>query len=689
MKRIKIIIIWVLIVIVSFSTYEKVINKQLLLAEFYLDVRNLDEQSNPEQTTKKIEQTLNENKINIYTMGGEYKGKEFIEYFYSNFSNKLENDKILNLKTGNYPRKKEFISNLQTQEQEQSGVINRYLPSHQEVRGYKLHQLEHQTLNRRYYFVNITKKQMEAISQILNAADIDYTFAKTNKAVEINYQAITIEMYLLIMLLVIYLIQWINQAKKFSIKSLNGYTYMQIIKDELFELKSTVVNVIIASIIVIIIVTFLTRSSNFILLYINNFILAIIAIIVAITIIMLLSLIISYLWIDLRLLANSVDLTFLYLITNILKFVLMIFVLMSVAKLDATKTEIKQVKQEVENWQKLGDYYTTGYYNSTLNVDDHIDLDNNKLDKMAEQSREFINKTEGPLKGVIIDSINQLASGADDCKGEYSYYCNSVFVNQNYLDLEKIKDVNGKRISIKNNKIDILIPEKFKKDGPQIINKIKAQVNKLSKNFNYQNEDFTIHYIKNDTCFNLYNSEIKNKCLSGIAIEYGDYDFNYDLLINTGNYFFMLNQKDKYQQLSDLIANPEMMYHYKLITPKTQEILKQYQELKNLILKTTIQSIIQLALLIITMFYSVYLFIKSNIQKISIKLLHGYSLILISRKFMIINVIMDTLLVLLMFKHLGLIELLIIIVLDNIIQLLIFKQIYHQELIAFIKGKYD
>ncbi len=685
MKQIKRMIIVVICVMIAINIYTTQLLFIYNIPTVEIDIKNLDESSEEKIVVERVSNILTSTKTNIYTSGGVYDSESYIDEIYSNFQNSNENEKYFRLKSGEYPKKHNYVSN---QQNDEHGNLDVFIGRDKELRLYNLENLKKSSLNRKYFFIDIDHHTIEKITQVFDEFNIDYTVNLTNE----NSNSILANKVMLLMLILLFMClvtDYVRKGKDYAIKSLNGYNYCHIIKDEVMKQSSVIKWIVLIGIIMSIIAMFITKSSTFTLNYLMILIKEYISISVIIILLVIVATYICYILSDLTHVQKQVNYKILQVIAHICKIILIIATVSLIMNYIYSSKELDELDLKMDSWANLEDYYTTGYYYPMNNNNDHIDFETMTLDKIGEESRMFIEKTEDKLNGIIVDNTNEIAYANNDCKGKYNNVCHSVYVNQNYLDFVNLKDTNGQKIIFEDEKLDLVIPENLMADVEKIKKEVMKSINAISPVYNYGPQDIAIHEISDDTCVNLYSIDDKGNCYDGILIEYGSYAYNTDLLLASGGYFFKLPQNEPYKYLSNLIDNDELMYHFKLIEPKTSELSKLSIELhkKQIMLKLKLS--IGICLLVITLYFSTLLYIASNIKTIVIKILQGYSISTVSKRYILINQSSNLIVLLVFMTKTNFKIFIIIFIIDLIVQVLFFKLISKKQFHDYIKGKND
>ncbi len=690
MKIIKLLLLSTILLVLTVNAFFVQMQAKIYQDNYQLNISNLDERQDIEEVTEEIINYLKKNQINIYTTGGEYIDGVYETYLYSNYINQDELTSLIPLKTGDYPGDDEYLSN-DANDSNKSGLLKGYYGKNQQVKGYSLEKLKNRSLDRQYYFVNISSEQISQLSAILNNYDLEYSFSSSPSPSNqiINKQVIILILYLLLMLLLLSIISWTSQARNYAIKHLNGYSYIDLLVEEAIVWMKSILPLILVELCLVLVIIIKTGSLFFSLQLLGILIPQIVVLLVIYSVLTMFAMILTSLWIDLRSISNNVDYQILLFLTKILKYSLFVAMFLISANAVNIHSEIKGVKAEIEKWQKLEGYYTTGYRHLTEDINDHLDFETMELDQMEAQSKEFIEKTEQKLSGVFIDSNNFSDLYANTCStNTYTINCNSAIINENYVNFEKIEDINGKAIEFENQKIDVIMPKKMEKQSKDVLKQIANSINEVSPIFTYTSEDFNVHYIDDDYCYETYNLELADSCVDGIAIELGDYYYNYSLALANGSYFIHLID-DVDNQLKEVVNDDSLLYHFNIIDPKTGEIIEKQQELKRKELMNMSKVIIIIVMLFATSFYTNLLYIKANIQTLSIKTLHGYSSQMLIKKFIAIDIIIDLIILIFIVPRTIILFALNVILLDIIICLLMFRRISSRKIMLYVKGKND
>lgn len=237
----------------------------------------------------------------------------------------------------------------------------------------------------------------------------------------------------------------------------------------------------------------------------------------------------------------------------------------------------------------------------------------------------FYDETVEKYEGILINTRNyrnvSLHAGEDLAS---LYNQNSITVNGNYLEINKIRDVNGKIIdatNFKGNKMNLLLPEGTDK------NEI---IKKYTYSYEISSDVLNILYYKkgeNIRSFNPYSGRWQEGLIIDPVIEIYNKDFMQGQMLNyvSGQYYFL--KLDSYEQIKPLL----MKYNLDSVILQAIKVSNVYDNSISNIRKQLINDIITLIIYIISLLFLIIYYSKVYFnlyeQNIIYKFLHGFKIL--------------------------------------------------------------
>lgn len=693
MKKIKYLILTTLLIGLIFAIFDYKSGEYKYPNENNFAIQGLDDSRNKENIFKDINNYLTKNKLEMFTVNGSMNENKIIYKYYSTFTSKEYYQKKYNISSDEIPKEKNFLATNSTNNELQVGHLNLYTGKN-EMELSNISALEHTSLDRIYYFPDSTTQNIEDIQQILNKYNLLTTYTEKNNSYNFNPYILFLSIYLILLMIFLVVVEQILESKEIAIKAFNGYSEADIIKNKIKEYGTIagILNIILFSIIVIALVLITTDYkfiTGILLTYIKLSLLVNLIIVLALTFILYLS--ISF--IDVTKIKNNVSSKFILFISYFSKLILFLIIFLIAGTLSNSIKETINTKDQLEGWKKLENYYSASYYNDISSSEDNIDFNTMKLDYIDQKNKDFIDSTQNEYNGIIIDSHAYGAGheyNKEMCLEQYDLDCNTVVINQNYLDLINIKNEKNQSINIdSNSKIDILIPYEQKKDEEKIKKNIINNLNDISPSFQYNEDDFNTTIVKKGTCYPTYNLSNENPCLNTVALEMGEYYYNYNLLLTTGYFIELENQSDPYSDIEKTLKENDLEYNFPVYTNKTSEIYEYYNSLKAKIIKNVILLITSFIMIIIISYYTIKVYIGVQRKRIVINLINGRSIYETNKVLFFLNMFIYAIVLLIAVNFLNIFIIIFFLVIDSLIIHRTLKKILKKEINSYVKGYND
>lgn len=358
-----------------------------------------------------------------------------------------------------------------------------------------------------------------------------------------------------------------------------------------------------------------------------------------------------------------------------LKLLTILFAVILISKLMHRIDGLSTLMGNYDKWNETQNYFNIYeiYPPSRLNDLTFEDKYNNKMklvyDELSTSGKVFILNTNNfehdSLQNTSMD--NTYYKYLDNIKTEsdiYSPYGNNIYIDKNYLAVNKIQTVSGhyaiEKLSEDSNALNILVPEKYsgkeqiiytnyldwfyfqKVVVPNIYNEAKGLKDEYS---DINNLKVNIIYIKNGTkvfTYNPYSGDKDSMITDPIITVYSGNIDNSFLAYCYGSYIYFHSQNE-YSALKEL-SNVTMKYNafelnnVESVYERIGATINTYQIETNI---TIIEMLILLVTFVILTSIHIFIYYKTYSLIILIKILFGYHYLQILYKTIFANIVLE------------------------------------------------
>lgn len=412
-----------------------------------------------------------------------------------------------------------------------------------EIFIYNINEAERYNLESCNYYINANLKE----KFIKALTDEGYEVFTANSTVVknsyLNFRTLILPLMILLMSILFYSI---NKRKEDIIKLLEGYSKVLVIIEDSF--KCYIIMLFISSIFVCLsafITTYFFNANlmEFIIFLLKRISLLFLFLIISVFIIHTLT-IVSLKTYHMKGKNDNYDF---YFVTFILKIVFSFLIIISFSYVLLEIRNINYLNKTNKIISNELKYYVTLPINSgTTSINDTNQLDfNSRLD-------EFYDKTVDKYNGILINTRNyRVGNLENDDSLAKEYGQTSITVNENYLNLNVINDINGEPISEDNINFDmfnLLIPNELRVNERDIIDK-------YSYSYDIDRSDINcIYYKQNEEIrtFNPYSGRENEGLVMNPIIEIYDRKYLKNQMLNyvSGQYYLLnINSQDPYSEI--------------------------------------------------------------------------------------------------------------------------------------------
>ncbi len=663
MKKILIVLITILYISVSFICIklfsENQLYKILSNNSYKITISNWKHDSNVKNLFSKIEEFSNENNINIYRInfdGSTYNHRDI--HVYASVGNITNFKSKFNIQKNFFIDKDNF--NLSTNQIRKNYIKLFNKKIYMEIKS--LSEANNIPVDGIYYITTNNKLQLEKTLNYFNNIGLDISRVsyinnvKANIMTEANTNLIEIIIILDLAIILSLIYYIISKFKEFGVKKLFGYSTKKIILKSCFlDVCFICLKSAICSFIIILIYLLCYNGLTDFLYYLYYWIIGV----VIITIFLVLTSIPSYFLVYtiniVETIKNKKPTTILEFLSYISKIIFSVILMIIFINIYNGYTVLKEENNN-NGWK-----YAKNYSYLEYDVSYMAKPGGNRYYNETQISKKFfqyLNNNGGiliaPSVGLSMknEENNNLGIGINPNTG------NVVYVNNNYLNINPIYDINNRKVSFNNfnsgNKVEILIPEMYRDDIIPLLSEYTKYVTNrkyINKNFYYRSigkkqekerkTNVIVTFIKNNQKTFLYepNSNIKDNNYSQnsiiVVINSNDYGGDSYLSYLTEGYIMPYIGKG-YQKLNNEIKSLGLS-KYILNEPSVYSRLSNYiSQVDN---KINSDLYLLMAIVIVELILAVFMmlnYLEKDKYKNTIKYIYGYSFLKIYKEYVII-----------------------------------------------------
>lgn len=295
------------------------------------------------------------------------------------------------------------------------------------------------------------------------------------------------------------------------------------------------------------------------------------------------------------------------------------------------------------------------------------------------ESLNVYNNTTNTLNGILIDTSNYRVINNEKSLCETLKQC-YIYANYNYI---KDNNISNNESLYSDEKVKLLIPSN-NKNIDSMIEFMKLNYKDFSDNDVYSYDEniniFTYNEFSKDNGGFLKSVPIivlPNK----VSLD-SEYFFNIASSVSGGYYFVKVDKSDPYTSVIPYLNDNSIKY-FKSASLISSNFQKNIDSLQIKLLTNIFYIILNLILLLLTLFTISKIYIFKNEKLYAIKSLHGYNIYLIIRNLYIVNIVLYMVLLLLSRNPLITITLFSI---DTIINIIFSKILLQKNLNKIIRG---
>lgn|GEM_PF-3760240 len=409
-------------------------------------------------------------------------------------------------------------------------------------------------------------------------------------------------------------------CKENAVKKINGYSSNNIFKNNFIGLIKNVFFFFILTTIVALTVIFCIFGLtvfDFILFSIKIYAI-ILAVIVVFSLLASLSTYFRNVILDIKGKNNNTEF---FAVVFVAKLVFFILLVCSVSTAYSNLSDIYKLSVQGKNVSNaMQNYVTFPIYENSKPVDES---------NITKQLTVMYNETNNSKNGIMIQCHNYCTDSDGTCLAE-KYGQDEITVNENYLKINPIYDINNKLITadrLNKDKYCLLIPEckSYRQD------EIKASL--FANDNDLTSDDINIILYKDDTVINTFNPNVNNADFGVIKNPiiniYNEKHLSWTLLsaFSGGEYFVQVSTDNAYDELYPSIKKAELEEHI-LETPYISSNFTDWiNEYSDTMKFNLFEAAIYLLGLIVLIYQFCRLYCECFKERISVKILHGYNFI--------------------------------------------------------------
>lgn len=390
-----------------------------------------------------------------------------------------------------------------------------------------------------------------------------------------------------------------------------------------------------------------------------------------------------------------------------IKILLILAITVSMSYFFSTYSDHKNKLSELDKYRQLESYYTSNGYNS-----DEFEKARNNL-KLLKEYGDSVKKIYTYFDqqeqlyvsdAYILELLDPGYLERNGLRKEDLYSSirdNFIVVNERYIkDFMQIRDETGTVISNSYfTEPAILVPSKYKSQEPEIK---KIYMEKYNELLNYNQfygvpnlesnkvDNLKIRYIENNQEYELLGQNAKNKDNSSIKlkdtifiIDQGNFSslYYYDLL-NAGNMYFNLEQRDELSQTLSKYGLEKLVNVGTLLTPYMNEV----HFVEFVMYNSLVFTVLFLFTLIFVIYISNYVDITSNSRRYTIQYIYGFDLLKTFKTHIIIYFLLICAIIINLFLEFNILLYVLMLVTDFTILLLVYKKIIKNDINKLVKG---